>query len=192
MTFIEAKIELQKKMFFLKACLAITIIWLVALVIYSFSLIKGGLSPISFTDIAEFKFISLRYSISRWFDPIFVLAWLIFIAVFAWLLQKRRLLLADKKLNLKGRTGCHDLPVQEKEIEEEMLLLDAYFFCFVLGGLGVSLWAAIYFGAAFYGLIVHLFFAIYLYVFIFVAIILWSFCSPIINFFSKIIRHKSL
>lgn len=192
MTFTEAKIELKKKVFFLKARLVITVFWLLAVVLYLPPLIKGKLDPISFHDISELKFIQIHYSISPWLDPIFILVWLIFIAIFVWFLQKKRLILADQKLNFKNETGGKDREARAKEFEDESLVLDAYILCFVLGGLVVGLWAAIDFGAAFYGVIAHALFTLYLHVFIMTLIIVWSVILPVQQFVVKKFRHKSL
>ncbi|MFA5162927.1 MAG: hypothetical protein WC441_00175 [Patescibacteria group bacterium] len=188
MTFTEAKINLQKKIFFWKTGLAIIVIWLVALIVYLPPLIKGGLSSISFQDIAELEFIDIHYLISRWLDPLFILVWLLFITVFSWFLQARRLLLADQKLHSKSMNKTKDSASQEKEAEEESFMLDSYLFCFVFGGTAVGLWAAISFGAAFYGLISHLLFTVYLHVFMFAMAIIWSFLSPIRRFLSEKFR----
>jgi len=185
-SFTEAKISLLKKSFLWRARLLAGLVWILAGVIYTcLWLRQDALKPLSQDDLADFNLLAIKYCFPWWTDMIFALLWLAIAIYLIWYFKEKRFYLIDRQNKLSQLRGQSNYQEMVKELEDDIWLVDAYYFSIGIGGLGLGVVATFYFGGLLYGLVTYVFFALYFHVFMMVCLLAWSFLAPLVRFFIK-------
>lgn len=174
MTFEEAKLDLERKKFFLIFKVATAFVIAINILIYLYLFITNG-QLFSYTeqDLADLSLFSLSYSLPWWSNALFSFLWLFFAAWIFWLIKKKRFLWERKKICWR-QAGFKKDGLDRADIERWLLVIHIYDFSLNYGANALGLAAAIFWKGALYGFIVSFGFVLYFHLLMICLILIWN------------------